>query len=211
MPDIKNKAHSIYQTLKEIYPEVECELNFTNMYELVTAVILSAQTTDKRVNMVTPTLFKKYPTIIDLSNADENDVYNIICELGLAKNKTKNIIAMAKTIVNEYHLTYPKEIEELIKIPGIGRKTANVIISEGHKLPGFPVDTHIHRLSKRLGLVNESQDVYQTELKLKELFDPSTWHYMHLALIIHGRRICNARKPLCNECPLKKLCIYQNK
>lgn len=209
MLDIKNKANSIYQTLKEIYPEVECELNFTNMYELVTAVILSAQTTDKRVNMVTPTLFKKYPTIIDLSNAEFSDVYDIICELGLAKTKTKNIIEMAKTITNVYNLEYPKELEELIKIPGIGRKTANVIISEGHKLPGFPVDTHIHRLSKRLGLVSDDKDPYQTELILKELFDPSIWHYMHLALIIHGRRVCNARKPLCNECPLKTLCIYQ--
>ena len=209
MQDIKNKASNIYRILKETYPDVKCELNFTNMYELVTAVILSAQTTDKRVNIVTETLFKKYPTIIDLSNAEFSDVYDIICELGLAKTKTKNIIEMAKTIIKDYNMEYPKELDELIKIPGIGRKTANVIISEGHKLPGFPVDTHIHRLSKRLGLVEINNDPYQTELILKELFASSTWHYMHLALIIHGRRVCNARKPLCNECPLKTLCIYQ--
>ena len=193
MQDIKNKASNIYRILKETYPDVKCELNFTNMYELVTAVILSAQTTDKRVNIVTETLFKKYPTIIDLSNAEFSDVYDIICELGLAKTKTKNIIEMAKTIIKDYNMEYPKELDELIKIPGIGRKTANVIISEGHKLPGFPVDTHIHRLSKRLGLVEINNDPYQTELILKELFASSTWHYMHLALIIHGRRVCNAR------------------
>ena len=152
------KSNRILQTVKEMFPNASCELNYNNHYELLIAVVLSAQTTDKRVNEVTVELFKKYPTAKDLSNANYNDVYNIISVLGLAKAKTNNIINLSKQLIEKYNNIVPNNREQLQSLPGVGRKTANAVLMEGFRIPAIAVDTHVSRVSNRLGLSN-SDDV----------------------------------------------------
>ena len=197
--------------LEQLFPNAGCELDYRNIYELSVAVILSAQTTDKSVNIVTPNLFSKYPTVDDLASAKEEDVQKIIRSIGLFVRKSQLIINFAKCVANNYNGIVPDEIDELIKIPGIGRKTANVIVSEGYKKPGLAVDVHVIRVSKRLGLVPETYDAVQIEYALKELFDREDWHQIHHLLIFMGRYMCKSQKPLCEECPFITECKFNKR
>lgn len=189
-----------------MYPNAKCELVYNNIFQLVVVVSLSAQTTDKRVNMCSPILFLKYPTIEALANANIKDVSEIIKPIGMVNNKAKNIINLAKVIHNEYNDVVPTNKEELIKLPGVGNKTANVVLAEGFKIPAFPVDTHINRIAKRLYYATLNDTVEDVERKLKKKIPQDMWISMHHSLIFFGRYFCKAINPLCDECKLKGKC-----
>ena len=203
------KSNRILNTIREMFPNASCELNYNNLYELLVAVVLSAQTTDKRVNIVTLNLFKKYPTIDSLSKANYSDVYDIIKSLGLAKTKTTNIIALANALVNEFEGVVPNTREQLQLLPGVGRKTANAVLMEGFRIPAIAVDTHVSRVSNRLGLSN-SNDVKKIEQDLMKLYDEKDWYFVHHGLLFFGRYFCLSQNPKCNECSLKDICTYEN-
>ena len=203
---IKNKIEEISSFLDETYPNVGCELNYNKDYELVIAVMLSAQTTDVSVNKVTPELFAKYKTLDELANANLFDVEEIVHSIGLYKNKAKNVIAIAKALAENYGGVVPSDKDELQKLPGVGNKTAGVIRAEIFRIPDLPVDTHILRISKRLKLVDEKADPYKTEIKLKKLFDEENWIKLHHQLIHFGRYMCTARSPQCEKCKLGAFC-----
>ena len=205
---IRNKVSEISSFLDEVFPNVGCELNYNKDYELVIAVMLSAQTTDVSVNKVTPILFDKYKTLDELAHASLFDIEEIIHSIGLYKNKTKNVIAIAQTLANDYGGVIPSDKDELQKLPGVGNKTAGVIRAEIFHIPDLPVDTHILRISKRLGLVDLKADPLQTEIKLKKLFPEDRWIKLHHQLIHFGRYMCTARNPQCEKC---KLCAFCNK
>lgn len=196
----------ILDTLSALFPDATCELNFTNIYELSVAVILSAQTTDERVNLVTPTLFSKYPDVFTLSKANVTDVENIIHSVGLYSSKARNIIGFALGVIEKYAGVIPSTLEELITLPGVGRKTANVILFVGFNLPGLAVDTHVSRVSKRLGLVEEDDDPVVIEKKLKELYDMEDWGPVHHYLLFFGRYLCTSKKPMCEKCSFINIC-----
>ena len=204
----KNKIREISSFLDEVFPNVGCELNYNKDYELVIAVMLSAQTTDISVNKVTPILFDRYKTLEELANASLFDVEEIIHSIGLYKNKAKNTIAIAKALVDNYGGLVPSDKNELQKLPGVGNKTAGVIRAEIYRIPDLPVDTHILRISKRLGLTNKDDDPLNTEIKLKKLFPEPEWIKLHHQLIHFGRYMCTARSPQCEKC---KLCAFCNK
>lgn len=205
----KDKIDFIISELGTLFPDAKCELNYKNIYELSIAVILSAQTTDKAVNLVTPELFRKYSTITSLAKAKKEDVSKIIKHIGMYDKKSEYIINFSKTIVNNYNGIVPNTIEELTKIPGVGSKTANVIVSEGYHLPGLAVDVHVARCANRLGLVNE-KDPNKIEISLKQMFPKELWHIMHHRFIFMGRYLCKAKNPLCTNCPFANICTYQN-
>ena len=198
----------ILDYLDELFPNPKCELNYNKDYELLIAIVLSAQTTDKRVNKVTGILFNKYPTALDLSNAEYEDVKSVIARLGLSSNKAKNIIATSKMLVEKYNGIVPSTLEELITLPGVGRKTANVVLSEGYKIPRIAVDTHVERVSKRLGIVSDSASVLDVEQTLMKLIDEPLWHKSHHLLLFFGRYFCLAKKPNCKNCFYKNKCSY---
>lgn len=204
------KADKIYQALIKIFPDAKCELDYRNLFELIVAVVLSAQTTDKRVNMVTPDLFNKYPTCQDLAKADPKDVSEIIASLGLFRTKAKNIILMSQKLVDEYDGQVPNKFEDLISLPGVGRKTANVVLSEGFRIPAIAVDTHVSRVAQKLGLSN-SNDVLQIEEDLKKHFDRKDWSMAHHLLLHFGRYICTARNPHYELCPFDCECHKKTK
>jgi endonuclease-3 len=193
------------QRLAEEYPDARCELDHRNPYELLTATILSAQTTDVRVNMVTPVLFAAYPTADDLAHADPERVEEIIKSTGFYKNKTRSIIGMARTLTERFGGEVPGSMKDLVTIPGVGRKTANVVRSVALDLPGLPVDTHVTRLSRRLGLTTETDPV-RIEYELNTMIPARERGRFSLRLILHGRRVCVARKPRCGECVLADFC-----
>jgi endonuclease-3 len=191
--------------LRELYPEVRCALNHENAYQLLVATILSAQTTDERVNMVTPALFAKYPTPADLAHADPADVEAMIMSTGFFRSKTKNIIGMAQALEDRYGGEVPTELADFVTLPGVGRKTGNVVRSVWFGLPGLPVDTHVTRLSNRLRLTNETDPV-KIELDLDGIVAPEARGELSLRLIEHGRKVCDARRPLCDQCVLADIC-----
>ena len=192
--------------MDEQYPQVGCELFYTKDYELVIAVMLSAQTTDISVNKVTKVLFEKYPTLESLAKADLSDIENIIHSIGLYKNKAKNVLAIVQTLLEKYDGKLPSDKDELQKLPGVGNKTAGVIRCEIFQIPDLPVDTHILRISKRLKLALDSDDATSTELKLKKVFPKDRWIKTHHQLIHFGRDICLARNPHCEMCKLAEIC-----
>lgn len=194
--------------LDKLLPNASCELNYHNLFELLIAVILSAQTTDASVNKVTPNIFKKYPTCKELGNAKTEDVEKLIKSIGLYHNKAKSIIGASKILHKEYNDIMPNTMEELIKLPGVGRKVASVILVEGYHLPAFPVDTHVNRVSKRLGIAKEKDSILTVERKLKKLLPSNEWGKVHHQLIHFGRYFCTARNPKCSECELKNICKY---
>ena len=202
----KNTSNEIIARLRILIPNPECELNFNNNFELVCAVMLSAQTTDKRVNMVTPNLFNKYPTPALMKLANLEDVKDIIKSVGLANNKAKSLIALAKVIDEEYSGVVPNTIEELTKLPGVGRKTASVVLAVGFKIPAMPVDTHLHRVAKRLGYIKDKDDVLVAEEKYKKYIPKEDWIDAHHLLLLFGRYHCKAQNPECDGCPLKEFC-----
>ena len=200
----KNKA--ILDYLDERYPNVGCELKYNKDYELVIAVMLSAQTTDVAVNNVTQVLFDKYPTLESLAEADFSDIENIIHSIGLYKNKAKNVIAIAKTLLEDFGGVLPSDKDELQRLPGVGNKTAGVIRAEIFNIPDLPVDTHILRISKRLKLASLDDDPYDVEMKLKKAFPKDKWIKIHHQLIHFGRDACTARNPQCKNCKISGFC-----
>jgi endonuclease III len=200
-PGEKRKLLKIFVKL---YPHPRSELNFKTHYQLIVSVILSAQCTDKKVNQVTPVLFKKYSSFAELGKARLNTVEKIIRPINYYKTKSKNIIAMAKIVDQELKGKLPKKHEELQKLPGVGRKTANVVLVEMGK-DALPVDTHVFRVSRRLGLA-KGRNPDQVEDELKQEFKSEHWRNLHHWLIFHGRRVCKAQRPLCGECRLSDIC-----
>ena len=199
------KRKQLLAILEELYPTANSELTFHNEYQLLIAVMLSAQCTDVLVNQVTPALFSKYPDFTALSRARLGTVEKLIGSVNYFKTKAKNIIATSKAIVADYDSCVPKTMDTLIELPGVGRKTANVVLGETGAAPAIPVDTHVFRVSRRLGL-SESATTDKVEADLMKLFAPDTWRGLHHRLIFHGRRVCKARIPNCRECSLHKLC-----
>lgn len=192
--------------MDERYPSVSCELNYTKDYELVIAVMLSAQTTDVSVNKVTAILFTKYDSLEKLAAASLGDIEETIRSIGLYKNKAKNVLGIARDILEKYGGKVPSDKDELQKLPGVGNKTAGVIRAEIFHIPDLPVDTHILRISKRLKLVDQNADSYKTEMKLKSLIDESRWIKTHHQLIHFGRDMCTARNPQCENCKISEFC-----
>jgi endonuclease III len=200
----RERAEETVRRLAEIYPAA-CELDHRNAFELTIATILSAQTTDRSVNSITPELFGRYPTAADLAGADPGDVERIIKPTGFFRAKTKSIISCAQDIATRFGGEVPKRMEDLVTLPGIGRKTANVILGVAFDVPGFAVDTHVTRLSNRLRLV-ATTDPVKIEAIVCRMVPPVEWTGLSLRLILHGRRVCDARRPLCEQCVLNDFC-----
>jgi len=199
------RAREVARRLAELYPGAECELTHSNPYELLAATILSAQCTDVRVNMVTPKLFAAYPTPHDLAVAKQEDVEEIVRSTGFYQNKAKNLIGMAQNVVERFNGEVPSDLDDLVTLPGVGRKTGNVLRSVVFDLPGLAVDTHVGRLSRRLALTVE-EDPVKVERDLNGHLPPEEWGKFSLRLILHGRRVCDARKPKCEICELEDIC-----
>ena len=202
----KERAAKIYRLLHEEYPDAHCELDHEDPFQLSVATILSAQTTDERVNMVTPGLFERYPDAESLAEADQEDVEEIIRSTGFFRNKARNIIGFADALVSEHDGEIPRNLKELHAMPGVGRKTANVILGNAFDInEGVVVDTHVKRLSGRLGFTRETTPE-KVEKDLMELFPREDWTLLSHLLIWHGRRVCDARKPACERCVVSHLC-----
>lgn len=195
----------ILDLLWEEYPEARCALDHVNTFELLVAVVLSAQTTDVSVNKVTPQLFEKYPDAGALAKADQDDVIELIRTIGMYKTKSKNIIRLAQALLDDHDGIVPEDYDALIALPGVGRKTANVVLAEGFGHQRIAVDTHVFRVSNRIGLAEE-KDVLKTEYALMDILPEDRWTQAHHSLIWHGRRCCSARKPACDRCPIASLC-----
>ena len=207
--DLAKRATDVLKLLKREYPVAICELTHESAFQLLAATILSAQCTDVRVNMVTPALFNAYPTPEKLSLADVSHVEQLVRSTGFYQTKAKNLVAMSSQVMTRFGGEVPREIEDLITLPGVGRKTANVLRSVVFNLPGLPVDTHVGRLSRRLGLT-KLEDPVKVEYELNAMLPPQEWGQFSLRLILHGRRVCDARKPKCEDCLLEKLCPSSN-
>lgn len=201
----------ILDTLDEMFPQAHCELNHRNAYELCVAVVLSAQTTDISVNKVTPALFEKYPDVISLAQARQEDVEACIKSIGLYRSKAKNIIGLAQYAHEYYKDEIPSEMEKLVKMPGVGRKSANVVLSVCYGIPAFAVDTHVERISKRLGFARKNDSVLEVEKKLMKKIPKNRWNDMHHKFIFFGRYFCTAKKPNCAACPMVDICKEKNK
>lgn len=189
-------------------PNAETELLYDNTYQLLVAVILSAQCTDKRVNLTTPAIFAQYPDVYALSKATFDELFPLIRSISYPNNKTKHLIGMANMVVDDFNGEIPATVPELVKLPGVGRKTANVITSVVHHQPNMAVDTHVFRVSARLGLTTNATTPLQTELQLLKYIPKEKVHIAHHWLILHGRYICLARSPKCGECGLRAICKY---
>ena len=203
--EIMQRATDVLRLLKREYPVAICELTHESAFQLLAATILSAQCTDVRVNMVTPALFEAYPTPAKLAVADVSHVEQLVRSTGFYQTKAKNLVGMASQVMTRFGGEVPREIEDLVTLPGVGRKTANVLRSVVFGLPGLPVDTHVGRLSRRLGLT-KLEDPVKVEYELNAMLPPPEWGEFSLRLILHGRRVCDARKPRCEECLLEALC-----
>lgn len=201
------KRKEIIELLKCIYWDAKAELDFTTPFELLVATILSAQATDVQVNKVTKGLFLVAGTPYDMVSMSIDEMEKSIKSIGLYKNKAKNLLAMSKLLIEDYNGKVPETVEELIKLPGVGRKTANVVVSNAFGVPAIAVDTHVFRVSNRLGLA-DSNDVTETEKQLMQVIDRADWSKLHHCLIFHGRRICKARNPVCESCAFTGYCKY---
>ncbi len=208
-PDIqklKEKVKHLFHIFEKQNPNPTTELKYQTHYELLVAVILSAQCTDKRINQITPALFRTYPDFQSLAKARIEDVFQLIKSCSYPNNKAKNLVAMARDIMEKYNGKIPDKLEQLIKIPGIGRKTANVILSVALNKPALAVDTHVFRVSARIGLTKNAQNPEQTEQQLLKIIPESYLSKAHHWLILHGRYICTAKKPKCETCIISKYC-----
>ena len=203
--DKKKRAGAIYRILSKTYPDVKCELDFKNPLQLLVATVLSAQCTDKRVNAVTPALFKKYRSASSFAGADMRELQNLIKSTGFFRAKAKSIKGLATKIVTEFDGKVPDTLEELVTLPGVGRKTANVVLGHAFDTPGLTVDTHFGRLVRRFGWTKETDPV-KVEFAIMELIPRKEWTNLSQRLIWHGRRVCHSRKPACAACLLAKLC-----
>ncbi len=195
----------MYRILRKTYPEVRCELDFENPLQLLIATVLSAQCTDKRVNQVTPALFRKYKTIKAFAAADLLEIEELVHSTGFFRAKAKNIKGLTMKIQSDFHGEVPQTLEELVTLPGVGRKTANVVLGHAFDTPGITVDTHFGRLSRRFGWTT-SLDPVKVEHEVGALIPQKEWTNLSQRMIWHGRRICHSRKPACGACPMAKLC-----
>lgn len=207
----KERFEKVIEYFSTHNPQAETELHYTNPYELIVSVILSAQCTDKRVNMTTPALFKKYPTVQDLAKSTPEEVFPLIRSISYPNNKAKHLVGMAKMLVKDFGGVVPSDVSELQKLPGVGRKTANVVASVVYDKPTMAVDTHVFRVSARIGLTVNAKNPLQTEMQLVKFIPEDRIAIAHHWLILHGRYICVARNPKCPECGLKAWCKYYQK
>ena len=203
---IKENKELLLNYLDEILPNASCELNYSKDYELLLAVMFSAQTTDKKVNEATAKLFKKYDNLMDLNNISLEELEDSIRFIGLYKNKAKNAKKIIETLINEHNGVVPSDMDQLLALPGVGIKTANVVRAELFAIPAIAVDTHVERVSKRLKLATLKDDVLKVEKKLMKKFDKELWSKRHLQLVLFGRYYCKAVKPECETCRLKEIC-----
>ncbi len=199
------RARKINRVLAETYPDAHIELDFQNPFQLVVATVLSAQTTDKRVNLTTPALFAKYPTPEDLAAAKPDDVEEILKPTGFFRAKTKSVMGLAAALRDRFGGQVPRKLEDMVTLPGVGRKTANVVLGNAYGIPGITVDTHFGRLSRRFGWTS-SDDPVKVEAEVGALFPKSEWVMLSHRLIWHGRRICHSRRPACGACPVADWC-----
>lgn len=209
--DIQAKYDGFIAYFEQAMPVAESELKFMNPYQLIVAVVLSAQCTDKRVNMTTPAFFERFPDAKSLSEATQDDVYQLIKSISYPNNKAKNLIGMAKALVNDFDGVVPDNIEDLQKLPGVGRKTANVVVAVAFDKPAMPVDTHVFRVSARIGLSKNVKTPLDTEKQLVAHIPQKLLSKAHHWLILHGRYVCLARKPKCAECGIKEICDFYQK
>lgn len=201
----KNEIPAVLDALEKEYPDAECALDHQNIYQLLIAVVLSAQTTDVSVNKVTPALFEAYPTPEALSKANNDDVEPVLKTIGMYRTKARNIINLSKQLCEKYGGSVPHDYDALVSLPGVGRKTANVVLSVGFGEQRIAVDTHVFRVSNRIGLV-KAKDVLSTELSLMKRIPKERWSRTHHSLIFHGRQCCSARNPKCEQCCISELC-----
>jgi len=207
----KERYAFVLDYFKQHAPNAETELIYDNPYQLLVAVILSAQCTDKRVNLTTPTIFEEYPDVEALSHATFDELFPLIRSISYPNNKTKHLIGMAKMVVEKFHGEIPMTVDELVELPGVGRKTANVITSVVDNQPNMAVDTHVFRVAARIGLTLNATTPLATEKQLLEFIPKELVHIAHHWLILHGRYICVARTPKCDECGLRPVCKYYQK
>ena len=204
---LKARTRKIVRGLHRLYPDSDCALHHNNALELLAATILSAQCTDERVNKVTPELFRTCPTAADYAEADPALIEELIRTAGFFRNKTRSLIGLGRALVEHHGGEVPDRMEELVKLPGVGRKTANVLLGTWFGQSAIPVDTHVTRLSNRMGLTTE-RDAVKIEMRLQKLLPESEWTFSSHALIWHGRRVCKARTPACDDCGLRGLCPF---
>jgi endonuclease III len=201
----KLRAAAVLEGLRACYPDAKTELDFATPFHLVIATLLSAQATDVSVNAATPALFARYPTPEAMGAATPEEVEPYVKTIGLYRNKAKHAVAAARLIVERFGGEVPRTVEELVTLPGVGRKTANVVVANAYGIPAIAVDTHVGRLARRLGF-SRHEDPDRVELDLQKLFPPEQWVFLHHALILHGRRVCIARRPACERCAVAELC-----
>ena len=203
--ETRKEARAVYRILSKTYPEIRCELDFKNPLELIVATVLSAQCTDKRVNTITPALFRKYKTAKAYAGADIHQLEELVFQTGFYRAKARHIKGIGIKLVEEFNGEVPSTLEELVTLPGVGRKTANVVLGHAFDIPGITVDTHFGRLSRRFGWTNE-MDPVKVERIVGELIPQKEWTKLSQRMIWHGRRICHSRKPACGACPVAKMC-----
>lgn len=201
----------ILDLIYKMFPNPHCELEYFDDFSFLCAVVLSAQTTDKAVNLVTKPLFLKYPTVYDIATSSEDELIPILRPIGLMKNKSHYLIKISKAIVEGYGGNVPHDFNELLKLPGVGRKTANVFLAEIDKRPAIAVDTHVNRVSYRLGLSSSIDNVLKTEHELEAGFDEKDWIKVHYGLLFMGRYKCLSKNPKCSDCKLKSICRYEKR
>ncbi len=206
----KSDALDVLNILWNTYPDADCALNYKTPFQLLVAVVLSAQTTDKAVNLVTPELFAAYPDAHSLSKISPEELQERLKRLGMYKTKAKNLLSLSKDLSEKFNGVVPNDYESLISLAGVGRKSANVVLSNAFGVQKIAVDTHVFRVSNRLGLVNE-KDVLKTELSLMKVVPEDSWTKTHHTLIFHGRQICSAINPKCMKCPVKGICLFSSK
>jgi endonuclease-3 len=205
LPEKKVRAKAIYRQLTKNYPNIRCELDYNSAFQLLVATVLSAQCTDKRVNQTTPALFKKYPNPKKMAKADLKDIQRLVKSTGFFRAKAKNIKGLSNKIMEEFDGDVPSNLDDLITLPGVGRKTANVVLGHAFGIPGITVDTHFGRLSRRFGWSKQNNPV-KVEFEVGDLIAEKEWTNLSQRMIWHGRRVCHSRKPACGACPLAKLC-----
>ena len=208
---MQKKYKAFVDYFEEHMPVAESELVFRNPYELLVSVILSAQCTDKRVNMTTPALFERFPTPEAMADSTVEEIYSYIKSISYPNNKSKNLLGMAQTLVNDFDGVVPDNLEDLQRLPGVGRKTANVMMAVAFDQPAMPVDTHVFRVANRIGLTKNSKNVLDTEKALVKHLPREVLSKAHHWLILHGRYVCHARKPLCEKCGITGICDYYKK
>lgn len=209
---IEERYSGVIEWFEQNMAQADTELNYRNGYELLVAVMLSAQCTDKRVNTVTPALFERFPTVESMANSTVDEIYNCIKSISYPNNKSKNLLAMARKLVSEHGGVLPRDLEQLQQLPGVGRKTANVIGAVMFGMSVMPVDTHVFRVSARIGLTQDARNTTQCEQQLTKYFPANIMAKAHHWLILHGRYVCVARRPHCEECGISKYCdFYQSR